>query len=290
MAVVATGFFDGVHVGHRLVIDTLVHSARERGEESVVLTFWPHPRTVLQDDAINLRLLNTLAEKTALLKSLGVDRVEVLPFTKEFSRLSTLEYLEQIVKKRFGGTAILLGYDNRVGSDSGTTDQIAEIAEGVGLDVIRTERVSEVGIAVSSTKIRSALSQGNVEIASQLLCYDYLLHGVVVGGKRLGRTIGYPTVNMQLYEPLKLIPADGAYLSRVDIVGGTFYGMTNVSQIVETHIFGFDEDVYGLDVEVRFLRRIRDEKKFSSLEDLRHQLATDELVCKQLIAQQYEIR
>ena len=172
MAVIATGFFDGVHIGHRLVIETLVSEARKRGEESLVLTFWPHPRIVLQDDAMELRLLNTAEEKMALLKGLGIDRVEQMEFTKEFSMMNTEQYLREIVKEKYGGTAILLGYDNRIGHDSLNPVQTAEIAASLGLDVIRAEKVSAVGIAVSSTKIRTALKNGDVETASSYLCYD----------------------------------------------------------------------------------------------------------------------
>ena len=285
MAVVATGFFDGVHIGHRLVIEALTHAARERGEESLILTLWPHPRTVLQDDAMQLRLLNSLSEKTAILKSLGVDRVEVLPFTRQFSSMTAREYLEDVVIGRFGGTAVLLGYDNRIGSDISSPEQASIKARELGLDVIRTDKVSSVGIAVSSTKIRKALSEGNVEVASGMLCYDYTLHGVVVSGKMVGRTIGYPTANMQLYEPLKIIPSCGVYLTRVETLGGEYYGMTNVSNIVETHIFNFDEMIYGLDIKVSFLRKIRDELSFGSLQELRSQLAQDERVCRKLLGE-----
>ena len=285
MAVVATGFFDGVHIGHRMVIEALVSAARERGEESLILTFWPHPRTVLQNDAMQLRLLNSLVEKKAILKDLGVDRIEVLPFTKEFSRMTAQEYFKSIVIQGFGGTAVLLGYDNRIGSDITSPEQASLKAEELGLDVIRTDKVSSVGIAVSSTKIRKALAEGNVELASQLLCYDYSLHGVVVSGKMLGQKLGYPTANMQLYEPLKLIPAEGVYLTRVETLGNEYYGMTNVSDVVETHIFGFDEMIYGLDVKVSFLRRIRDEIKFDSHENLKMQLVEDEKVCRKLISE-----
>lgn len=285
MAVVASGFFDGVHIGHRMVIEALINAAHERGEESLVLTFWPHPRTVLQNDAMQLRLLNSLVEKKAIIKDLGVDRVEVLPFTKDFSKMTAQEYFKSIVIQCFGGTAVLLGYDNRIGSDISSPEQAAVKAAQLGLDVIRTDRVSSVGIAVSSTKIRKALSEGNVELASQFLCYDYSLHGVVVSGKMLGRKIGFPTANMQLYEPLKLIPAEGVYLTRVETLGCAYYGMTNVSNVIETHIFGFDEMIYGLDIKVSFLRKIRDEIKFGSLESLKLQLVEDEKVCRKLIGE-----
>ena len=283
MAVVATGFFDGVHIGHRLVIESLVQAAQERGEESVILTFWPHPRTVLQNDAIRLRLLNSRVEKIAILKGLGVDRVEEIPFTREFSEMTAQEYFKSVVIQGFSGTAVLLGYDNRIGSDTASPEQASSKARELGLDVIRTDKVSSVGIAVSSTKIRKALSEGNVELASELLCYDYPLHGVVVSGKRLGRTIGFPTANMQLYEPLKLIPAEGVYLTKIETLGKEFFGMTNINSLVETHIFDFDEMIYGLDIKVSFLKRIRGEIQFPGMEELRKQLAEDERVCRELL-------
>lgn len=284
MAVVATGFFDGVHIGHRMVIETLVSEARKRGEESLVLTFWPHPRIVLQDDAMDLRLLNTPAEKIDLLKNLGVDRVEQIPFTKEFSRMSTEEYLRDVVCEKYGGTAILLGYDNRIGHDVLTPSQTAGLAASIGLDVIRTEKVSAVGIAVSSTKIRTALKAGDVQAAAAYLCYDYSLSGEVIHGKKLGRTIGFPTANLRIDEPLKLVPASGVYLSRVIVHDTPWYGMTNIGDGIETHIFGFDEEIYGMNIRVSFLERIRDEIQFGSLDDLKKQLSADESFCKKLLS------
>ena len=281
MAVVATGFFDGVHIGHRLVLDTLVETARVRGEQSVVITFWPHPRIVLQDDALGLRLLNTSEEKVALLRSLGVDRVEVLPFTKEFSMMGAEEYMRDYVKGRFGGTAMLLGYDNRIGHEPLTPAQTQDVAARLGLEVIRTDKVSSVGIAVSSTKIRAALASGDVALASRFLCYDYTISGEVVHGKKLGRTIGFPTANISP-DPLKLIPAEGVYSSRVRIGLRQFLGMTNIAYDggIETHIFDFDEDIYGHTISVEFVSRIRGEKNFSSLEELKNQLREDEMKIK----------
>ena len=283
MAVIATGFFDGVHMGHRLVIETLVSEARKRSEESLVLTFWPHPRIVLQDDAMQLRLLNTPEEKFALLKGLGVDRVEQISFTKEFSQMSTEQYLREIVAGKYAGSAVLLGYDNRIGHDSLTPSQTAEVAASLGLKVIRAEKVSSVGIAVSSTKIRTALKAGDVQSAAAYLCYDYSLAGEVVHGKKLGRTIGYPTANMQLEEPLKIVPAAGVYLSRVRVRGTDYYGMTNIGGGIETHIFDFDTMIYGETIRVSFLERIRDEIRFDSLHELKKQLTQDETFCKKLL-------
>ena len=291
--VVATGFFDGVHVGHRLVIGQLVAAAAARGDESMVITFWPHPRNVLQKEARSLRLLTTLAQKKQMLHELGVDRVEVLSFTKDFSAMTMEEYLRHIMKE-YGATAILLGYDNRIGCDAADSDQVARMAESLGLEVIRTEMVpSEAGVAVSSTKIRERLEAGDIKEASKMLGYDYSMHGVVVSGNRLGRTIGFPTANMQLYEPLKLVPGNGVYFVKVNVLDRVFYGMCNIglrptvgagnARTIETNIFGFDEDIYGLDIEVTFISRIREERKFGSLEELKHQLESDRDTCLSLL-------
>ena len=287
--VVATGFFDGVHTGHRHVIMQLVEAAAARGDESMVVTFWPHPRNVLQKEARTLRLLTTLAEKKQMLLDLGVDRVEVLDFTKDFSKMTTQEYL-LMLKEKFGAKTVLVGYDNRMGCDADDADQVMKTAAQVGLEAIRTEMIpSEHGYAVSSTKIRQKLEEGDVQSASAMLGYEYSLLGVVVAGNRLGRTIGFPTANMELYEPLKLVPGNGVYFVRVKTLGRDWYGMCNVgcrptvgpgnTRTIETHIFGFDEDIYGLDIKVTFLQKIRDEIQFASLEDLKKQLNHDKQTC-----------
>ena len=292
--VVATGFFDGVHLGHRLVIKQLVEAAAVRGVESTVLTFWPHPRNVLQKEARDLRLLTTLQQKKEMLLSLGVDHVEVLPFTKDFSTVTVEQYLRETVIGKFGGTVILLGYDNRIGCDAKDADYVARVAESVGLEVIRAEMlVSDSGVAVSSTKIRGRLAEGDVTGAAEMLGYDYTLHGVVVAGNRLGRTIGFPTANMQLYEPLKLVPANGVYFVHVRTLGRELYGMCNIghrptvgegnARTIETNIFGFDEDIYGLDMEISFIQKIREEIRFDSLDALRERLNLDRDLCLSLI-------
>ena len=292
--VVATGFFDGVHLGHRQVIRQLVEAAAVRGVESTVLTFWPHPRNVLQKEARDLRLLTTLAQKKDILLGMGVNNVEVLDFTKDFSTMTIEDYLRDVVIKKFGGTAVLLGYDNKIGSDARDTDHVARTAEGLGLEVIRAEMISaDAGIAVSSTKIRESLCKGDISSATRMLGYRYSLHGVVVAGQRLGRTIGFPTANMQLYEPLKLVPGNGVYFVRVRTVGRELFGMCNIgcrptvnqgnNRTIETNIFDFNEDIYGLDMEISFIEKIRDEVRFDSLQELRDQLVADRETCLTLI-------
>ena len=291
--IATTGFFDGVHTGHRLVIERLVSLARERGDESLVITFWPHPRAVLQDGARELRLLTTLEEKKALLASLGVDRVEVLDFTRSFAALTAGQFLRDVLQARFGVTTLLMGYDNRLGSDRLRANQLLPPAETLGIELLELEPVSfrsgEAGGAISSTKIRKSLEEGKVTEASEMLGYGYSLTGVVVAGNRLGRTIGFPTANMRLYEPLKLVPGRGVYVVEVQVLGKKWRGMTNIGlrptvggtfTTIETHILDFDEDIYGLPLTITFLRRLRDEIHFPSLEALREQLDRDKAACR----------
>ena len=274
------------------MLETVVSSARERGEEAVVVTFWPHPRTVLQQDARDFRILSSLEEKKALLAAAGIDRVEVIPFTRRFASHTAVQYLE-LLRDRYGASLVVMGYDNRIGSDKRTAQEICAISPVPVVTVspvISSEAEGGVGKSpISSTKIRKALAEGDVEAANAMLGYSYGLYGVVVAGNRMGRTIGFPTANMQLYEPLKLVPGDGVYAVDVEVTGNVFKGMCNIgtrptvggtSRTIETHILDFSEDIYGLPLRLRFLRRIRDERKFPSLDALRQQLELDALNCK----------
>jgi len=295
MAVVATGFFDGVHLGHQKVIETLVSLARERGEQSLILTFWPHPRMVLQNDARSLHLLTSLDEKRELLSEMGVDRVEVLPFSREFASIPAERYITEFVRDRFGAGAVVLGYDNRVGCDNLSPSQSAALLLRAGIEALVCPPVpfARTGENISSTLIRSTLSQGRVEDVAAMLGRPYSLSGAVVSGNRLGRTIGFPTANLKPREPLKALPGGGVYLTAVKVLGGEYFGMTNIGtrptvsngdvMSIETNIFGFDREIYGLDVELRFLRRIRDERRFGSLSELKDQLTSDKKACETYI-------
>lgn len=290
MVVAATGFFDGVHIGHQAVIRTLLERSREDDGQSLVLSFWPHPRVLLQNGARELRLLTSVDEKRDLLYSYGVERVEILPFTKEFASMDARTYLKML-KADYNVSAITLGYDNRFGRGNLSTSQVADIALQMGLRVDTVVPVDIDGLPVSSTRIRRALAEdGEVELASRMLGRDYEVCGIVVGGKRLGRTIGYPTANLALREPLKCVPATGVYLSRVKLGEELYYGMSNVdvSGLIETHIFDFDRDIYGMEIVVSFISRIRGELKFFSFEKLKNQLKTDEMSAKNLIFARYD--
>jgi riboflavin kinase/FMN adenylyltransferase len=282
MSIATIGFFDGVHLGHRRVIETLVSRARETGREAVVVTFWPHPRAVLQQDARDLRLLTTLEEKKQILAALGVDRVEVLPFNRKLASLTAQQFVDDILINNIGIDTLVAGYDNKIGSDGKPVMQIND------LDIICTDEISSKD-HISSTVIRKKLEEGKVADAAEMLGYNYTMKGVVVAGNRLGRTLGYPTANMRLYEPLKLVPGHGVYAVDVEVLGREYKGMTNIgtrptvggqSVTVETHILDFDEDIYGLPLTIRFRRRVRDEVHFASLEELKAQLGRDALNCK----------
>ena len=287
MAVAATGFFDGVHLGHKQVIDQLCAVARERGEESLLVTFWPHPRSVLQQDADRLRLLSTLQEKRERCRAYGVDRIEVLPFDRAFSELSAETFIRDYLVGRLGVTALVLGYDHRLGHDAfASTEEMMATVARCGVTPVLVEAFSRgLEVVISSTQIRRALFAGDVALAERMLGYRYGLHGVVVAGNRIGRTIGFPTANMQLYEPLKLVPADGVYAVRVHVLGKTWQGVCNIglrptvgaggARTIETHILDFDQEIYGLDLDIEFCARLRAERRFDSLEQLKEQLYID---------------
>ena len=251
-----------------------------------------------------------MEEKKELLHACGIDRVEVLPFDRSFAAMTAAEYLA-LLRDRFGATLVVMGYDNRIGSDMKTCAQLSE--EGYSSQTVgcadpshfvgpsllccrgwhRFERNTPLPTApdspvISSTQIRKALGEGRVEDANAMLGYEYGLYGVVVSGNQMGRTIGFPTANMQLYEPLKLVPQNGVYAVEVEVMGRTYRGMCNIglrptvggtTRTIETHILDFDQDIYGLPLQLRFLRRIRDERRFPSLDALRTQLLEDRIAC-----------
>ena len=286
MVVAATGFFDGVHKGHRKVLDTLCEIARREGKKSAVVTFWPHPRSVLQQGADNLRLLNSLEEKKELIRQAGVDEFFVLPFSREFSKLSSREFVAGYLRDKFVVSTLIIGYDHRMGhSSSETQEDFINMAAEEGVKVVRVSEFIEGDLTVSSTKIRNYLVSGELDKANDFLGYNYSLKGVVVSGKKLGRKIGFPTANLALYEPLKVIPGGGVYGVKVELLGKVYKGVCNIGtrptvnateeRTIETHILDFNEDIYGLDMRVEFFFKIRDEVKFASLEELASQIEKD---------------
>lgn len=286
MAIAATGFFDGVHSGHRTVIEALVRMSHQLSEKSLVVTFWPHPRSILKQDADKLRLLTSLQEKKSLLESLGVDEVIVLPFSKEFSGLTAAEFLG-ILKREYDVSHIVIGYDHRIGCDGSAID-LEKVCESAGIVPCRIKEFTGDDIRISSTSIRELISGGDVSRATALLGYEYTVSGAVVSGNKLGRTIGFPTANLQLYEPLKLVPGNGVYEVNVLFDGTPYKGICNIGtrptvsdkgvRVIEIHILDFDEEIYGLTLTASFVRKIRDEQKFASLDELKKQIEADKSV------------
>ncbi len=283
---VTSGTFDGVHVGHQKILSRLTEAARQSNGQSVVLTYWPHPRTVLNPEDDSLRLLSTIEERIAALEQLGVDYLLILPFTKEFAQLSSEEYIQQIILDTLHTKKLVIGYDHRFGKNrEGGFDYLQQNAARYGLEVeeIPRQDIDEVG--VSSSKIRTALEKGEVATAARYLGRPYSLSGTVVQGRQLGRTIGYPTANVQVSEKLKLIPAQGVYAARVTTRQGEHKAMLSIGtnptvngthQTIEVHLFDFNQDLYGQEITIAFTAYLRPEAKFNSLEELTQQLHLDQ--------------
>jgi riboflavin kinase/FMN adenylyltransferase len=287
--VVTTGTFDGVHLGHKQVIDSLISSAKELNGESTILTFFPHPRIVLQQNT-ELKLLNELEEKIQLLEKSGVDNLVIIPFTKEFSRLTSMSFVRDILVDKLETKKLIIGYDHHFGRNrEGSFKHLKEFGPMYGFDVeeIPVKDVDKVNI--SSTKIRKALEEGNVNKAAALLGYNYLLSGKVVKGKQIGKSLGFPTANIKVDNDYKLIPLKGVYAVQVEIDGAVHKGMLNIgvrptfetdqSVSIEVNIFDFDNDLYGKIVKIIFAERIREEKTFESSGDLITQLRKDKVNC-----------
>ena len=294
MVVAATGFFDGVHLGHAKVIERLCATAQATGKRSAVVTFWPHPRSILRQDAGNLRLLNSLEEKKERFHSLGVDDIHVINFTREFSKMSADDFIRHYLIEQYDVSTLIVGYDHRMGCRNSGSDDIVKIAENCGIEAIRVGAISDSYNTISSTYIRNLIETGGIERANALLGYEYTLRGVVVPGRGNGRRIGFRTANMGLYDPLKLVPYNGVYAVRATVEGRTYKAVCNIGYrpttddgrglTIETHLLDFDEDIYGLDLTVNFVEYIREEHRFDSMELLREQLAKDAADAARILA------
>lgn len=281
-------------MGHRVIIDRLNAEAKAIDGESVLLTFFPHPRMVLFPDDHGLQLLNSLDEKLALLKEAGIQHVIVQPFTKEFSKLSALSYVKQILVNSIGVKKMVVGYDHHFGNHrEGNFELLKEYAVLYGFEVaeIPVQELNEVN--VSSTKVRKALLRGDVSLANSFLSSRYQLAGVVKKGKQLGATIGFPTANIMPINDYKLIPAVGVYAVKVTWANQTFLGMMNIGYNptiqnsddlqLEVHILDFQQDIYGESITITFVDRIRNEQKFDNLEALQQQLRYDKIQALEML-------
>lgn len=284
-AVVTSGTFDGVHVGHQKIFSRLREIASRNFGETVVITYWPHPRLVLHPEDDSLKLLNTFEEKAELLKDQGIQHLIRIPFTKEFSQLSSEQFIQEILVKRIGTRKLVIGYDHHFGKNrEGSFEQLKLNGPRYGFDVEEIPPQEVDHVAVSSTKIRQALEQGDIETANHFLGQPYRITGMVVSGDRIGRTLGYPTANIEVETRYKLIPPDGIYAVTVRIGQRLFQGMLYIGfrptlhgtrQSIEVNIFDFAEDIYGDTITVQLQKMLRGDAKFADLESMKAQLAKD---------------
>jgi len=292
---VTIGTFDGVHIGHRAILDRIIAEAREVGGESLLISFHPHPRMVLRPDDHSLRLLQTQEEKVAVLNSIGLNKILFIPFTQAFSKLTSDQYIQQILIDTVDPEKIVIGYDHRFGHDR--KGGIAELEKYAAIHSYEVEEIPVQAVddaLVSSTKIREALQEGDVSTAAKYLGYEYSFAGEVVHGEKQGRLLGYPTANIDPEDKLKLIPAHGVYFVRVFVEQQAYYGMMNIGvkptmgefqPSHEVYIFDFDQMIYGKTIRVSFIEWIRGEKKFNGLDELIAAIDGDRDYCLKRIAE-----
>ena len=289
-AVVTIGTFDGVHIGHRKIIFRINEIARQINGESVLLTFFPHPRMVLHPEYSSIKLLNTLNERIELLKQAGIDHLLIIPFTAEFAETSSEDFIRQVLVEKLGTKKLVIGYDHHFGKNrEGSFMNLKNSASDYGFEVEEIPEQDINDVAVSSTKIRKSLLLGDLSTAKQYLGYDFELNGTVVRGDQIGRTIGFPTANIFVGEKYKLIPKDGIYAAMANINGKQYAGMLYIGnrptlnetkKVIELNIFDFDQDIYDQNIQVLLKEFIRDDQKFENLEALKAQLGNDEEVAR----------
>ena len=291
-SIITLGTFDGVHIGHQEIIKKLVEQSVQHNNESVILTFFPHPRMVLQKGT-DLKLLTTLPEKIALLEKTGLNNLVIEPFTKEFSRLTAIDFVRNILIEQLKLKKLVIGYDHHFGRNrEGNFKQLQEYGSLYGFTVEEIPAQDITNISVSSTKIRKALLDGDISKANCFLGYEYLLTGKVIYGKGLGHKYDYPTINIHIGETYKLIPKEGVYIVKTKVNNQSIYGIMNIGnrptvngkhQTIEVHLLDFKANLYGETISISIAHRLRDEQKFDSLEDLYYQIKKDEKQARVMI-------
>lgn len=286
-AVVTIGTFDGVHIGHQKIVNRLIENSNQNNLVSIILTFFPHPRMVLQKDA-NIKLLNTINERSTILDGLGLDYLLIQEFSFDFSRLSAKDFVKNILVDKLKAKKVIIGYDHRFGRNrKASIEDLKAFGKTYDFDVEEISAQDIDAVAVSSTKIRHALTHGNIKKANTYLGYRFMLTGTVIKGKKLGRQINFPTANIEIDNDYKLIPKQGAYIVSATIDGVLVYGMMNIGvnptvngtkESIEVHFFNFDKDLYSQEIQIDLIDRIRDEQKFESVEALKNQLLKDKKI------------
>ncbi|MDH5366978.1 MAG: bifunctional riboflavin kinase/FAD synthetase [Cyclobacteriaceae bacterium] len=285
-AVVTSGTFDGVHFGHQKILKRVIEAAKRDNGESVVITFWPHPRIVLfPNHGDGLKLLNTFDEKAKLIAQQGIDHLVSIAFTKEFSQLTSQQFIQQILIDKIGTKRLIIGYDHKFGRNrEGSFEHLKTNSLSYGFEVEEIPRQDLEDVGVSSTIIRKNLEEGKVEVSNNYLGHRFSVSGKVIKGNQLGRTIGYPTANIQLGDTYKLIPADGVYAAYVSINEKEYQAMVNIGyrptvdgqmHTIEANIFHFSEDIYEKEIEIHFIKMLRKEIKFDNMDELKAQLSKD---------------
>ncbi len=284
-SVVTSGTFDGVHLGHQKILGRLKELAARKQGETVLLTYWPHPRLILQPKDNNLRLLTTLTEKVKLMEELGVDHLIILPFTKELSQMSSEEFIREILVEKIQTKTLVIGYDHKFGKNrEGSFEYLQSHSHLFGFDMEEISRQDVDDLAVSSTKIRTALAQGDISTASKYLGRPYFLSGQVVKGQQIGRSIGFPTANIHVVDNYKLLPRDGAYAVYAEVRKIRYKAILNIGdrptvdgkkKTIEAHLIDFDGDVYGQELFIHFQEFLREEERFENLDALKNQLVID---------------
>lgn len=284
-------------MGHQKVIEQLVNTSKKEKKSSLLLTFFPHPRMVLQENS-DIKLINTIEEKSELLKGLGLDKLIIQPFNHEFSRLSAFEFVRDILVNKLTISKLIIGYDHHFGKNrEGNFEQLQEYGEMFGFEVQEISVQNLNDISISSTKIRKALDDGNIEKATDYLGYNFMLSGEVVTGNNLGEKIGFPTANISIKEDYKLIPKAGVYVVRSTIKGILYFGMMNIGnrptingkhQTIEVNFFDLDENLYGKNIKVELLKFLRNEQKFNSIDELKIQLHQDKKIAQKIIIESFQ--
>jgi riboflavin kinase / FMN adenylyltransferase len=293
-AIVTIGSFDGVHKGHQKILQRLVELAQDTKGETVVMTFWPHPRAVLSPERNDLKLLSTIEEKTELLSRYGIDHLLIIPFSKEFSEISPEDFISSILINTIGTKKLVVGYDHRFGKDrAGDFELLEDKSKEYNFEVEEISREDVKNIGVSSSIIREALLKGDIKTATEYLGRPYELSGKVAEGRKLGRTIGFPTANIEPSDSCKLIPADGVYAVLVEAGKQIHKGMMNIgmrptvnghSRKIEVNIFNFSKDIYNESLVAHFIERLRDEEKFAGLDELKSQLYKDKELTESILS------
>jgi riboflavin kinase/FMN adenylyltransferase len=293
-AVVTIGTFDGVHIGHRKIISGIKELANSTGGETVLLTFFPHPRMILHPEDESIKMINTINEKAELLERLGVDHLIITPFSRDFSNQSAEGYIRDVLVNQIGTKKIVIGYDHRFGKDrQGGLEDLQRLGPVYGFDVIEIPEQDINEVAISSTRIRAALLSSEIELANTFLGYPFFITGTVIRGDQIGRQIGYPTANIVIKERYKLIPADGIFAVKVKIAGTFYKGMAYIgsrptinglTRNIEVNIFDFDQDIYNQQICMEFYNFVRGDVKFASLDELKVQLAKDKVDVSVLLA------